>query len=120
MYPLLRLPTTASRQERNDFYVVQFIHDGTQQPGYKIMVFCTTARVAGFLADFFTAAGMRGVSQIHSRMSQPARTKASNAFRNSDGGVIMFTSDVSARGVDYPGTSLVLQVRPPAAGVTHA
>ena len=100
-------------------HALQFINEGTQEQGYKIMVFCTTARTAGFLADFFTAAGMKGVSQIHSRMSQPARTKVSNAFRNSEGNVIMFTSDVSARGVDYPGTTLVVQVGLPSSRDTY-
>lgn len=103
----------------NRYCAVQFIDEGTQEAGYKIMVFCTTARTAGFLADFFTATGMKGVSQIHSRMSQPARTKVSNAFRNSDGNVIMFTSDVSARGVDYPGTTLVVQVGLPSSRDTY-
>ena len=42
---------------------------------------------------------------------QSAREKASAAFRSSREAV-MFSSDVSARGVDYPDISLVLQVRP--------
>jgi ATP-dependent RNA helicase MSS116 len=75
---------------------------------YKILVFFNTARVAGFMADMFKA--MRWpVIEMHSRMSQGARTKASDAFRASDR-VIMFSSDVSARGMDYPGVSFVLQV----------
>ena len=47
--------------------------------------------------------------EMHSRKSQSARTKAADAFRNGNN-VIMFTSDVSARGVDYPDVSLVIQV----------
>lgn len=90
-----------------------------QHPNYKIMVFCTTARTAGFLADLFTFMKTPGVSQIHSRMTQNARTRVSNEFRNADGGVIMFTSDVSARGVDYPGTTLVLQVGLPSSRETY-
>lgn len=49
------------------------------------------------------------VLETHSRKSQSARTRVSQAFRSSKG-VIMFTSDVSARGMDYPDVSLVVQV----------
>jgi ATP-dependent RNA helicase MSS116 len=41
-------------------------------------------------------------------MSQSARQRASDSFRNARKG-ILFTSDVSARGVDYPDVSLVVQ-----------
>lgn len=51
------------------------------------------------------------VLEIHSRKSQPARVKAAEAFRKARQ-AIMFTSDVSARGVDYPDVSLVIQVCP--------
>ncbi len=51
------------------------------------------------------------VLEIHSRKSQPARVRAADAFRNARQ-AIMFTSDVSARGVDYPDVSLVIQARP--------
>jgi ATP-dependent RNA helicase MSS116, mitochondrial len=88
-------------------------------PNYKIMVFCTTARTAGFLAEFFRQAGLPGVLEIHSRMSQSARTRTSDAFRGSDGNVVMFTSDVSARGVDYPGCTLIVQVGLPSSRETY-
>ena len=41
---------------------------------------------------------------------QPQRTRTSEAFRNAKRG-IMFSSDVTARGMDYPDVTLVLQVR---------
>ena len=47
--------------------------------------------------------------EIHSRKSQGHRNKVSEKFRNGEG-LIMFTSDVSARGMDYPDVSAVLQV----------
>jgi ATP-dependent RNA helicase MSS116 len=43
---------------------------------------------------------------------QPQRDKASAAFRAAAEGVL-FTSDVSARGVDYPDVTLVLQMGVP-------
>jgi ATP-dependent RNA helicase MSS116, mitochondrial len=51
------------------------------------------------------------VYEIHSKRTQEARTMTSDAFRNdSSGASILVTSDVSARGVDYPGVSRVIQV----------
>lgn len=47
--------------------------------------------------------------EIHSRKSQGHRNKVSEKFRNGEG-LIMFTSDVSARGMDYPDVTAVLQV----------
>ena len=41
--------------------------------------------------------------------SQAQRTRAADQFRAAKRG-IMFSSDVSARGVDYPDVSLVIQV----------
>ncbi len=50
------------------------------------------------------------VREIHSRKSQSYRTKVSDEFRKSKG-LILVTSDVSARGVDYPDITLVIQVK---------
>ncbi|GMH60491.1 hypothetical protein TrRE_jg4123, partial [Triparma retinervis] len=77
---------------------------------YKVIVFFTTARVTGFMAQLFTAMGDFGeVLEIHSRKSQSVRTKTSERFRKSQN-AIMFTSDVSARGMDYPDVTFVVQV----------
>jgi len=49
------------------------------------------------------------VREIHSRKPQSYRTRVSEEFRKSKG-LILVTSDVSARGVDYPDVTLVIQV----------
>lgn len=49
------------------------------------------------------------VREIHSRKPQSYRTRVSDEFRKSNG-LILVTSDVSARGVDYPDVTLVVQV----------
>lgn len=59
-------------------------------------------------AELFNAMGVE-VLETHSRKSQAVRTRVAEAFRDRKG-VIMFTSDVSARGMDYPDVSLVVQV----------
>jgi ATP-dependent RNA helicase MSS116, mitochondrial len=88
-------------------------------PEHKIIVFCTTARMTGYMADLFRqylssgsprTAGLRtNVLEIHSRKSQHARTKTSDMFRDGQS-MILFSSDVSARGMDYPNVTFVLQV----------
>ncbi|RHY16718.1 hypothetical protein DYB25_005977 [Aphanomyces astaci] len=76
--------------------------------GYKIIAFFPTARAAGFMAQLFLAAKYP-ILEMHSRKSQAHRTKAADVFRTQDN-QILFSSDVSARGVDYPGVTLVIQV----------
>lgn len=75
---------------------------------YKIIVFFNTARTAGFMAGLFRAAKYP-VLEMHSRKSQSYRTKVAKQFTEQNN-VIMFSSDVSARGVDYPGVSLIVQM----------
>ncbi|CAI5747389.1 unnamed protein product [Peronospora destructor] len=89
--------------------VESVLEDHMKLPAYKVIVFLPTARAAQFMAQLFQAAGFPNVSEMHSRKSQLARTKAADAFRKGKK-MIMFSSDVSARGVDYPDVSLVLQV----------
>lgn len=79
----------------------------------QIMVFFTTANQTAFASALFEAAG-QPIMEMHSRKSQPQRTKTAERFRSARQGV-MFSSDVSARGVDYPDVTLVVQVWPTAA-----
>ena len=79
---------------------------------YKILAFLPTARQAQFSAAVLTEMGLC-VLEIHSRRTAGERTAASDAFRESSKQVLL-SSDVSARGVDYPDVSLVLQVGAPA------
>ncbi|KAI8081641.1 P-loop containing nucleoside triphosphate hydrolase protein [Halteromyces radiatus] len=76
----------------------------------KVIVFLPTTKQTMVYAQLFKyLLPNRVVHEIHSRKSQDQRSRIANKFRNSKGG-ILFTSDVSARGVDYPGVSLVVQV----------
>ncbi|KAK7292797.1 hypothetical protein RJT34_15651 [Clitoria ternatea] len=79
---------------------------------YKVLVFCTTAMVTRLVAELLGELNMN-VREIHSRKPQSYRTRVSEEFRKSKG-LILVTSDVSARGVDYPDVTLVVQVGLPA------
>ncbi|KAI3956407.1 hypothetical protein MKX01_016820 [Papaver californicum] len=75
---------------------------------YKVLVFCTTAMVTKLVAELLSDLKLN-VREIHSRKAQSYRTRVSDEFRKSSG-LILVTSDVSARGVDYPDVTLVIQV----------
>ncbi|XP_051145848.1 DEAD-box ATP-dependent RNA helicase 31-like isoform X2 [Andrographis paniculata] len=79
---------------------------------YKILVFCTTAMVTRLVAEFLSELNLN-VREIHSRKPQSYRTRVSDEFRKSKG-LILVTSDVSARGVDYPDVTQVIQIGVPA------
>ena len=81
-----------------------------QSQSFKIIVFFATARHTETMALLFRGAGL-DVLEMHSRKSQAYRTRTAEEFRRRSN-VIMFTSDVSARGMDYPDVSFVLQVSP--------
>eukprot|EP00252_Welwitschia_mirabilis_P017941 TRINITY_DN40064_c0_g1_i1.p1 TRINITY_DN40064_c0_g1~~TRINITY_DN40064_c0_g1_i1.p1 ORF type:complete len:650 (+),score=117.42 TRINITY_DN40064_c0_g1_i1:134-2083(+) len=77
-------------------------------PNYKVLVFCTTAMVTALVHQLLAELKLN-VRVIHSRKSQSYRTKVSDEFRKSKG-LILVSSDVSARGVDYPDVTLVIQL----------
>jgi ATP-dependent RNA helicase MSS116 len=77
-------------------------------PNFKVIVFFTTARLTGYMARLFQELQFH-VLEIHSRKSQAQRTKCSDEFRDGKN-LILFSSDVSARGMDYPDITFVLQV----------
>ncbi|KDR67958.1 hypothetical protein GALMADRAFT_257470 [Galerina marginata CBS 339.88] len=80
----------------------------------KCMVFFPTARQVSFAAELLSQIrGLPPILEIHSRKSQPARTKAAKEFKDAKSAVLL-SSDVAARGVDFPGVTLVLQVGLPA------
>ena len=80
-------------------------------PNFKVMVFFTTARATQLAAELFQH--MRpDVIEIHSKLSQSRRTKATEQFRTARQAVMM-TSDVTARGIDFPDVSLVVQIGAP-------
>lgn len=56
--------------------------------------------------------GRMRILQIHSRLTQAARTNSANNFRRAQE-AILFSSDVTARGMDFPEVTHVLQIGPP-------
>jgi ATP-dependent RNA helicase MSS116 len=79
-----------------------------EQPNHKVMVFFPTNNLVIFYAALLSAMGKQ-VLDIHAKKGQSVRTRVSNRFRNMSEGVLL-TSDVSARGVDYPDVTHVVQL----------
>ncbi|KAG2236566.1 hypothetical protein INT48_000866 [Thamnidium elegans] len=80
----------------------------------KVIVFLPTTKATMVYANAFKRLMPdRMVYEIHSKKGQDQRSRIADKFRNSKESSILFTSDVSARGVDYPGVKLVLQVGVP-------
>ncbi|KAH7889988.1 P-loop containing nucleoside triphosphate hydrolase protein [Phlebopus sp. FC_14] len=82
----------------------------------KVMVFCSTTRGTNATADILRQVGrnrLPEVLQIQSRMTQAQRTKVSDRFRQAKSAILV-TSDVTARGMDFPDVSLVVQIGLPA------
>ena len=73
-----------------------------------MIVFCTTAMVTEFMYIMLRDLKLN-VREIHSRKPQLYRTRISEEFRDSNR-LILVTSDVSTRGVNYPDVTLVIQV----------
>jgi ATP-dependent RNA helicase MSS116 len=96
--------------EQRVFALVQLLHTARANPAAKVIVFFSTARECGFIAEFCNQIGIGiPVMEIHSRKSQGHRTKTADQFKAARTAVL-FSSDVSARGMDYPDVTDVIQV----------
>ncbi|KAJ5491364.1 ATP-dependent RNA helicase [Penicillium diatomitis] len=105
-------------------YQARQAEDNTLRP-FKAIVYFNSTNEVNLAAEVFMA--LRGVPgdgrsqsplgrmrilQIHSRLTQAARTNSANNFRRAQE-AILFSSDVTARGMDFPEVTHVLQVGPP-------
>ncbi|VYS52206.1 unnamed protein product [Arabidopsis thaliana] len=77
-------------------------------PDYKIIVFCSTGMVTSLMYTLLREMKLN-VREIHARKPQLHRTCVSDEFKESNR-LILVTSDVSARGMNYPDVTLVIQV----------
>ncbi|KAI9347954.1 P-loop containing nucleoside triphosphate hydrolase protein [Zopfochytrium polystomum] len=88
--------------------IIRKHRESTENP--KIIVFLNTTKLVDYTTKVFSAARPNlEIFQIQSRIESSRRSKISANFRNASD-AILFTSDVSARGVDYPNVTLVIQV----------
>ena len=88
---------------------MEYLLDLVDKGDNKVMVFFPMTSMVQLYAQIFNLRFGRRVWELHGRMHQRERTTISRRFRNSSKG-ILFTSDVSARGVDYPNVTHVIQI----------
>lgn len=116
---------------------MQFVHiarllaqDALANPqGGKAIIFLPTTKMTELTSMIVKAMrpslpwGIRGtrVFEMHSKKTQSARDRTAEEFRGQTGPgySILVTSDVSARGVDYPGVTRVIQVGVPGSKDTY-
>lgn len=77
----------------------------------KAMVFLPSTAMVDLANEAWKAASSSRIRtwNIHSKLTQAQRTRAADRFRESESG-ILFTSDVTARGMDFPDVTHVVQV----------
>ena len=63
----------------------------------KIIVFGTTANLVALYAQVFEGQTNLKVFELQSRMSQPARTKATDAFKMANNGILFATDGIAFR-----------------------
>ncbi|GAM86908.1 hypothetical protein ANO11243_049290 [Dothideomycetidae sp. 11243] len=98
------------------FNVLAALLQYEMQSSSKIIVFGVTANMVALYAKVFSQNMLHlNVFEIHSRLSQNARTRTTNEFKEAKAGV-MFASDVVGRGMDFPNVDLVVQVGLPSSG----
>ncbi|XP_074563769.1 DEAD-box ATP-dependent RNA helicase 31-like isoform X2 [Curcuma longa] len=114
---------------RRDLEFINTVEEGTEETHSHVLLFvclyncaniwisielcnCFSAMVTRLVADLLSELKLN-VREIHSRKPQSYRTRVSKEFRESKG-LILVSSDVSARGVDYPNVTLVIQLGIPA------
>ena len=91
----------------------------------KVILFFSTARLTGLFFTLMQVLQSQSpnkhpldtapIFELHSRKSQGQRVKSSEQFTKSARGILC-SSDVTARGVDFPGVTQVIQVGLPANG----
>ncbi|KAF2830554.1 DEAD-domain-containing protein [Ophiobolus disseminans] len=96
----------------------QAAQSGQNVPFKAILYFNSTAEVTLAASVFYKLSGgfkrntplsgMRAF-EIHSKLSQAQRTRAADDFRLAQSG-LLFSSDVTARGMDFPNVSHVIQI----------
>lgn len=96
-------------QSLSHLYEVLLREKKTSPKNHKTIVFCNSINTCALLSDIFstTKEFRDDIFTLHSKLSQQARSSVSRMFHSAQSG-ILFTTDVSARGVDYPNVNVVI------------
>ncbi|PLW47775.1 hypothetical protein PCASD_04311 [Puccinia coronata f. sp. avenae] len=100
------------------------VHDQLTNPRGKTVIFLPTTKMTQLFSQMISSfrrhlpwnsAALTKVYEMHGGRTQRERENIAKDFRAGSGGgyQILVTSDVSARGVDYPGVTRVIQIGVP-------
>ncbi|KAI1268978.1 DEAD-domain-containing protein [Xylariaceae sp. FL1019] len=95
--------------------ILEIVDKATQEtnelPFKAVLFFNSTAMVQFAYQVFQSTDASRKVRsfEIHSRLTQQGRTLAADRFRRSES-AMLFSSDVTARGMDFPNVTHVIQI----------
>ncbi|OXC68994.1 hypothetical protein AYX13_02283 [Cryptococcus neoformans] len=85
-------------------------NEESKNKDFKVIAFLPTARAAALFHGVFSSLPISyPVWEIHSRLSQSKRASTTEAFHQARRGVL-FSSDVTARGIDVKGVTAVVQI----------
>ncbi|KAI9363991.1 P-loop containing nucleoside triphosphate hydrolase protein [Zopfochytrium polystomum] len=79
----------------------------------KAIVFFNTWRTCQHTAALFERTPGLEVIVLHSAMDPASRARAADRFRAARSGCVLFSSDISARGMDFPDVQLIIHVGMP-------
>ncbi|KAK6853195.1 DEAD/DEAH box helicase [Apiospora arundinis] len=92
------------------------LHDADpEKPPFKAILFFNNTATVQFANEVFRSSSLADrrsgipIFDIHSKLSQPQRTKSADFFRRAKEGLLI-SSDVTARGMDFPGVTHVIQI----------
>ncbi|KAI9614483.1 hypothetical protein KEM48_006058 [Puccinia striiformis f. sp. tritici PST-130] len=99
-------------------------HDQLNNPSGKTVIFLPTTKMTQLFSQMISnfrrhlpwnSPGLTKVYEMHGGRTQRERENIAKDFRAGSGGgyQVLVTSDVSARGVDYPGVTRVIQIGVP-------
>ncbi|EGF98209.1 uncharacterized protein MELLADRAFT_40958, partial [Melampsora larici-populina 98AG31] len=99
-------------------------HDQLLNPTGKSIIFLPTTKMTQLFSQIlmsmrrhlpWNVTGLTKIYEMHGGRSQSEREHTAQDFRSGKGGgyQVLVTSDVSARGVDYPGVTRVIQIGVP-------
>lgn len=110
------LPTASAQLSH---LVRLLMHDALTNPKFgKVIIFLPTTKLTQLVAQTLISLKplmpqpkATTIQEIHSQLTQMRRDRTSDRFRRASHGFnVLVTSDVSARGVDYPGVTRVIQL----------
>ncbi|KAK8090770.1 atp-dependent rna helicase protein [Apiospora phragmitis] len=93
----------------------QLHNSDPEKPPFKAILFFSNTATVQFANEVFRSTPLADrrsgipVFDIHSKLSQPQRTRAAELFRSAKEGILV-SSDVTARGMDFPGVTHVIQI----------